>query len=156
MPIEASGATVEHPAGWMLLPASGSPPVVMFNLCDPAMTDGCLVRGEMVLSAPNPEVPEASLEARLASAKANPQLQPGSAEIQSGRYGAVETFWQGPHSSHSSKIVKRGSMQIQTPAGWYDCMLTADPALFETQVGQWRRFCASLDATAATDTNTHG
>jgi hypothetical protein len=128
----------------------------MFNLCDPAMTDGCLVLGEMVISSPNPGGSQASLEARLASAKANQQLLPGSAAIQSGRYDAVETFWQGSHSSHISKIVKRGSMQIQTPAGWYDCVLTADPALFETQVGQWRRFCASLDATAATDTNTHG
>ena len=48
-------------------------------------------------------------------------------------------------------------MHIQTTLGWYDCTLTTDPERFQTQIEQWRRFCASLDAAdTAPDAPPHG
>ena len=152
VPIEDSGASVVHPAGWTGMPVSGIPPVVMFNLCDSAVRDGCLVRGEMTLSAPRADDTLDSVEARLAAAQVSRQPgQPEARRIKSGAHDAVETFWEGPHSNHISQVVKRGFIQIRTDTGWYECMLTAAPDLFPTQVDQWREFCASLDVTATTD-----
>lgn len=146
VPVETSGASVEHPLGWTHMPASGSPPMVMFTLCDPAVVDGCVVRGEMMLTAPNPGAESLSLKQVLEAAEAQQTddvLPPR--KLRSGRHDAVETLWQGDHSSHIKKQVRRAGMQIGTPAGLYQCLLTADPDLFESQLGQWRRFCASLE-----------
>lgn len=142
MPLEDAGATVAHPAGWTRMPVYGSPPMVMFTKCDPQTAEGCLVLGEMTLMGPSP--------GDLADATDVRERQASGAAM-AGLYQATERFWEGPHSNHIGKIVKRGRMQIRTNAGGYECMLTATPDLFQTQVGQWREFCASLDVPATTD-----
>jgi hypothetical protein len=151
VPIEATGSSVEHPVGWAFMPASGSPPMVMFHLCDATRADGCLVRGEMTLTVPHPEREVVPLEERLQAAIAGRQEGvPAPRALRSGRYDAVETFWRGEHSNHVQKQVVRADMQVSTPAGLYECMLTIDPDLFDSRLEQWRRFCGSLQLASNT------
>jgi len=144
VPLEDTGATVEHPNGWTLMPASGSPPVVMFHLCDPSLSDGCLVKGEMAMNAPNPDLDAPPLEPSLDGAERTGAIsQPMPRLTKSGDFVALETRWVNAESPvrHASA---GATMLIDTPQGRFSCSLMMEPGRVEGMLDTWRRFCASL------------
>jgi len=140
--VDGSSATIEHPLGWTLMPASSSP---MFYLCDPSMEDGCLVRGEMHIRPTLADMKVESLSLYLdAAIHSHSQPVPVPRRRQIGRFDAVESFWIHEQSDvgHGKAGVK---LLMETTEGFFSCSLMAEPKVIEQQIASWRRFCASLD-----------
>lgn len=156
--IEATGASVEHPAGWTLMPASGSPPVILFNLCEPPQApDGCLVRGEMAMSAPNPgrETPPLA-EVLNEGTESGPPGEQKPRLLKSGGFEALEMRWVDARNT-ARHATAGATMLIDTPRGRFECRLTMEPARIGPMLDTWRRFCASLiPVDSAPDAGTHG
>lgn len=144
VPIERTGASVLHPEGWQLMPAAGSPPVAMFSLCDPATTDGCLVRGEMHIGPAPADASDTSLASYLETASARHEgALPPPRRVTSGRYQAAEVFVEA-ESAHTGRFVMANTL-IETPAGFYRCDLIARPDRVDALLDPWRTLCASLN-----------
>ena len=119
--------------------------MVMFNLCDPGMADGCLVQGELTAGPVAPGRDTASLDDYLESAAGRHEgTMPSPRKTELGQFRAVEAYSQG-RASHGPAVFSIGGFVIETPAGFYSCQLMARPEQFETLLDQWRTFCASLN-----------
>ena len=137
------------------MPASGSPPVVIFNLCDQQVSDGCVLKGEMTMNAPGPGTETPPLHQYIVDAAVSDGSRPMPKLVKSGSHDAVETRWNNRQSPlrHASSGVQ---MLIDTPQGRFACSLMMEPDRIESALDAWRRFCASLETEHKTDMPAHG
>lgn len=72
------------------------------------------------------------------------QVVPPARRVKAGQFDAVETFW--VNRQNAARHTWAGAnMLIETPHGFFTCLLTSDPETIGGQLESWRRFCASLD-----------
>jgi hypothetical protein len=149
--IDGSDASVELPEGWSVVPATGETPFVMLNLCDPTMTDGCLVRAELMLEQMTSEQMPHSLDDRLAQWQADSarNVVVAPAHLAIGGRDSIESVIRGAHSDHIQKEVFFDTILLREGDRYYTCSMTMNPPDYIALKGVLHDFCASLRFTTA-------
>ena len=145
--LEGANATVEAPTGWIRMPVSGEAPLLMFDLCDSHVADGCAVRAELILNQLLSIQAPASFDEKLEEWKKIPIAKIVSAPVRKsiGKNEAIEIVVKQQHSIHQPKIVNSGTILMRAGDHYYSCSIMVDPGDYATLKQVWQDFCASLN-----------